>query len=151
MGKGIGKKYYEWDESKLRRDKQAFIAIIVFIALVLFALASCKVSAPVMMGGTQARRDSTRIEYKHDSIYTDRWHKIYIKGDTVFIHDSIYVDRWHRLHDTLRFESRDTIYQPVPYEKKGSAFLRNSGIALWVIIGLIILAVIAGIVIKVAK
>lgn len=64
--------------------------------------------------------------------------------------------------DSLRLEIqiRDKIIKelrsqkeqaPVYIEKEGSAFLRNSGIALWVIIGLILLAVIGGIFVKFAK
>ena len=151
MGKGAGKKYYEWYERDLNEKKHRIIVIAIFIAMVLFAMVGCKGSAPAVLGSAQSHRDSTRIEYKHDSIFTDRWHTRYIKGDTVYIHDSIFTDRWHRSHDTIRIEKTDTIPVPVPYEKKGSTFLRNSGIALWVIIALIILAVIAGIVIKVAK
>lgn len=40
---------------------------------------------------------------------------------------------------------------PVYIEKQGSTFLRNSGIALWVLIVLFVIAVIIGIVIKFAK
>ena len=64
--------------------------------------------------------------------------------------------------DSLRHEIqiRDKIIEelknsreqvPVEVEKKGSAFLRNSGIALWVIIALIIAGVVIGIILKFAK
>jgi hypothetical protein len=88
-----------------------------------------------------------------DTIYRDRWHKEYQKGDTVFIHDSI--DRWHKkyiyLHDSINNSRTDTIYQQIQVEKKGSAFLRNSGIALWILIALFVVSVIIGIIIKFAK
>ena len=121
-----------------------------FVCCLLFACAGCKTTAPSAPTNT-ARRDSARIEYKHDSIYIDRWHTVYTKGDTVYVYDSIWRDRWHTRHDTLCVNKSDTIYQQVVTEKKSSVFLRNSGIALWVIIALLILSVLTGIIIKFAK
>ena len=121
-----------------------------FVCCLLFACAGCKTTAPSAQTNT-ARRDSARIEYKHDSNYIDRWHTVYTKGDTVYVYDSIWRDRWHTRHDTLCVNKSDTIYQQVVTEKKSSVFLRNSGIALWVIIALLILSVLTGIIIKFAK
>ena len=93
------------------------------------------------------------MELRIDTIYRDRWHKEYQKGDTVFIHDSI--DRWHNryvyIHDSIDNSRTDTVWQQVPVEKKQNMFLRNSGIALWVILTLAFVAMIIGIVIKFAK
>lgn len=127
----------------------------LFYILVLVILASCKASAPVVppTNVSQHDSDSVRTEYVQDSIYIDRWHTQYVKGDTVYIHDSIFKDRWHNrdIRDSIYINNTDTIYKTVTVEKKGSAFLRNSGIALWVIIALLIIAVIVGIVLKFAK
>ena len=65
--------------------------------------------------------------------------------------DSIYFYKWRNKHDSIYINNTDTIYQQVVVEKKGSAFLRNSGIALWVLIGLLVVAVIIGIILKFAK
>ena len=136
--------------------RQAITAIIITVLVIVAGvLCSCKSSAPVVppTNVSQHDRDSVRTEYVHDSIYIDRIHKEIIKGDTIIIHDSIFRDRWHNrdIHDSIYINNTDTIYRTVTVEKKGSAFLRNSGIALWVIIALLIISVIVGIVLKFAK
>lgn len=127
-----------------------WIIAAAFICCLLLAVSGCKTPAPSLPTNTH-NRDSVRIEYKHDSIWNDRWHTIYTKGDTVYIHDSICIDRWHTKRDTISKTRTDTIYQQIQVEKKGSAFLRNSGIALWILIALFVVSVIIGIIIKFAK
>ena len=140
----------------MNRQNPILIHLLLLIIGCMIALAfvGCKSVMPALPTNISNRTsDSVRTELRIDTIYQDRWHKEYQKGDTVFIHDSI--DRWHNkyvyIHDSIDNSRTDTIYQQVQVEKKGSAFLRNSGIALWVIIGLILLAVIAGIFVKFAK
>lgn len=125
---------------------------IVFILLAL--LVSCKtLPTPTPTNSHERDDDSIRTEYRIDTLIVDRWHTIVHKGDTVYIHDSI--DRWRIKHDSIYaykyINNTDTIRIPVEIEKQGSQFLRNSGIALWVLLALLLLAVIAGIVIKFAK
>ena len=76
-------------------------------------------------------RDSIQIqkEYIHDSIYNDRWHTIYIKGDTIREKDSIVIYTWRirEVHDTLRVNHADTV--PVPVEREltgGERFMIRS-------------------------
>lgn len=126
------------------------LKLIIAGMVTLLWMTSCKTTIPTLPTNT-ASRDSVRVELKHDSIYIDRWHTEYMRGDTLIIRDSIYRDRWHVRHDSIYFASVDTIYKQVVVEKKGSTFLRNSGIALWVLLALLLLATIAGIVIKFAK
>lgn len=151
MGRGIGKKYFDWFDRQVTRQRQAIVSLAIVIILVAFALlVSCKTVTPILPTNT-AQRDSVRIEYLHDSIYTDRWHTEYVKGDTIYIRDSVWRDRWRWKYDSIYFSSVDTIYQQIIVEQKGSMFLRNSGIALWVLLGLLVIAVIIGIVLKFAK
>lgn len=140
----------------MNRQNPILIHLLPLIVgcMIVLAFVGCKSVTPAVPTNTSNRTsDSVRTELRIDTIYQDRWHKEYQKGDTVYIHDSI--DRWHNkyvyIHDSIDNSRTDTIYQPVEIEKKGSAFLRNSGIALWVIIGLILLAVIGGIFVKFAK
>lgn len=141
----------------MSRNNPIFVHLLVLIlaGMVLLAFVGCKTLPAAPIPAPSHNRDSVRIEYRHDSIYTDRWHTIYTKGDTVFVHDSVWRDRWHRTHDTIRIQNTDTIYQPVPVEVikevDKSPFLRNSGIALWVILAILFLSIIAGIIIKFAK
>lgn len=140
----------------MNRQNPILIHLLLLIIGCMIALAfvGCKSVVPALPTNTSNRTsDSVRTELRIDTIYQDRWHKEYQKGDTVFIHDSI--DRWHNkyvyINDSINNSRTDTIYRQIQVEKKCSAFLRNSGIALWVIIGLILLAVIAGIFVKFAK
>lgn len=151
----VGRKYIDWYESICKRTFHGFICIAITLVLIVFALlVSCKTpQLPTLPNSSDRSHDSIRTEYVHDSVYIDRWHKEIQKGDTIYIHDSI--DRWRNkyvyIHDSIDNSRTDTIYQNVEIEKKGSAFLRNSGIALWVLIALFILAVIVGVVLKFAK
>lgn len=123
---------------------------IVFILLAL--LVSCK-TLPTPTNSHERDDDSIRTEYRIDTLIVDRWHTIIHKGDTVYIHDSI--DRWRIKHDSIYayryINTTDTITNTVTVVDKGSQFLRNSGIALWVLLAILLLAVIVGIVIKFAK
>ena len=149
-------KYLDYWDRKIKEELDAIKAIIIAAVLIIFAaLVSCKSQQlPTLPTNSHdSSRDSVRTELRIDTIYQDRWHKEIQKGDTVFIHDSI--DRWHAryiyIHDSIDNSRIDTIYQPVEIEKKGSAFLQNSGIALWVLIALVVIAAIVGIIIKFAK
>ena len=141
----------------MSRNNQIFTWLLfaILLGMLLLCMIGCKSAAPVIppTNVSQHDHDSVRTEYVHDSIYVDRWHKEVTKGDTVFIHDSIlhWRDKLVYIHDSIDNSRIDTIYNTVQVEKKGSVFLRNSGIALWVIIALLILAVIVGIVLKFAK
>lgn len=130
-------------------------AIVTFVCVM--GMVGCKTPCPcaaLPSGGTHDHTgDSVRTEYVHDSITIDRWHTRYVKGDTVYVRDSIFRERWRNKHDSIYINNTDTIRDTVTVEveKKGSAFLRNSGIALWVLIALFVIAAIIGIVLKFAK
>lgn len=134
------------------------LVVLLWLWLLLLFVICCFVGCksqqlPTLPNSSDRSHDSIRTEYVHDSVYIDRWHKEIQKGDTIWIHDSI--DRWRNkyvyIHDSIDNSRTDTIYQTVEVKKKGSAFLRNSGIALWVIIALIIAGVVIGIILKFAK
>lgn len=115
---------------------------------------SCKGVTPALPTNVSSSdSNNNHTENRIDTVYRDRWHTEYMRGDTLIIHDSI--DRWRirnvYIHDSIYNSRIDTIYQQVQVEKKGSAFLQNSGIALWVLIALAVLAAIVGIVLKFAK
>lgn len=131
-----------------------YLAGAIILCLLILALVGCKTLPPPTPTNSHSdSHDSVRTEYVHDSIYIDRWHTEKQKGDTFYIHDSI--DRWRNkyiyIHDSINNSRVDTIYQPVEVVKPQSQFLRNSGIALWVLIALLVVAVIIGIVLKFAK
>lgn len=130
------------------------VLAIIIIGIILLMFIGCKSQQmPTLPSSSDRSHDSIRTEYVHDSVYIDRWHKEIQKGDTFYIHDSI--DRWRDryicIYDSVDNSRIDTIHKVVEIEKKGSAFLRNSGIALWVIIALIIAGMVIGIILKFAK
>jgi hypothetical protein len=137
------------------RDAAISLTIAVILIIAAVACNSCtRVPASVVLPNVHnTDSDKTRTEYVHDTAYVDRWHKEYIKGDTVYKHDSI--DRWRNryvyIHDSIDNSRIDTIYQTVQVEKPYKQFLVNSGVALWIIIILIVLAIVAGLFIKFAK
>ena len=60
-------------------------------------------------------------------------------------------DKYNEIHDSVYINQTDTIYQTVTVVQPVNTFLKNSGIALWVIITLAVLAIVAGLFIKFAK
>ena len=131
----------------------------IILAAIVLSFTGCKTPCPCASAGTNTQHsetnDSVHTEYVHDSIYIDRWHKEYVKGDTVFVRDSVFRDRWHykQLHDSVYIAQTDTITNTIvqEVEKPANAFWKGSGIALWVLIGAIVLGAIIGIIIKFAK
>lgn len=136
------------------RNGNVFLWLLFAIALgvCLLAMTGCRTQPciPLPSSGTHDH-DSTRIEYVHDSVSVDRWHTIFTKGDTVYVRDSIYFYKWRNKHDSVYINNTDTIYQTVQVEKPVNVFLKNSGIALWVLIVMLVIGVIIGIIIKFAK
>lgn len=122
-----------------------YLLLLIIGGMILLAFVSCKTpQLPTLPNSSDRSHDSVRTELRIDTIYQDRWHKEIQKGDTIFIHDSI--DRWRvryvYIHDSIDNSRTDTIYQTVEIEKKGSEFLRMSGIAFWILIAAITILVV---------
>ena len=69
--------------------------------ILLLALAGCsrKTAAPVVV----PMHDTLwQQHYTVDTVYTDRWHYIDRKGDTVWLVDSVIVYRAKYVHDTVK-------------------------------------------------
>lgn len=109
--------------------------------MIIMLLSSCKTCVPVV-----EVRDSIRIEYKldsvyeykHDSIYVDR----YTRGDTIWITTekwrTQYKDKIVLQHDTIR----DTQTQTIVQAEKQKGFVYYCG---WVLIALVCGAAFVGI------
>ena len=133
------------------------IALMLIIAMFafMFSMASC---SPKVVPGMSHNRDSVRVEkiYIVDSTYIDRWHTILQKGDTIYKHDSIvkYLWRYKEIRDTLTVVSVDTITIREGVEKplsKGDKFLLHSGVALWILVAVLIVAGVVAIVLYIRK
>ena len=130
--------------------------VLMFMLFMCMALAmvGCAHVKPVIAPSVhEHEKDSVRTEVRYDSVFVDRWHTILQKGDTIRIHDSIYVQ--HFKHDSIFINigehTTDTISVVVEVEKKGSEFWKGSGIAFWILLGLLVIGCIVGIIIKFAK
>ena len=147
-----------------KHDVLNILATAILFAILIVCFASCKAYYPLPSNTSTQQHDSVRTEYVHDSIYIERVRNIYTKGDTVYIHDSIFVANTSKevKHDSIHIHHTDTIHKVYPPDKhptstrettlsKGTVFLRNSGIALWVILSILFVAIIIGITLKFAK
>lgn len=78
--------------------KRHIYTIFALTALLIVVLTtSCKSSEPLIESKVEYRYiDRERI----DTLYNDRWHTEYMRGDTLVIHDSI--DRWHTHNEYVR-------------------------------------------------
>lgn len=114
----------------------------------------CASSRPIMSESSNHEREQStnqsHVEHTTDSTLIDRLREVITRNDTVFIHDSIYIYKLRdrhvtdSIHDTLYINNTDTIRLTVTneVEKPIAPFVRNSCIALWVIIGVAILALV---------
>lgn len=105
----------------MNRLKDILLDALIFTAFVamLFLFFGCGHTKVVTMPEIHRNdNDSIRTEYKHDSIYIDRVHNVFVKGDTVRIHDSIYIEKWRDrfIHDSIVKVKSDSIPYPVEVE-----------------------------------
>lgn len=148
-------KYLDWYEGKCKRTFHGIISIAVALILILCAfLVSCKTpQLPTLPNSSDRSHDSVRTELRIDTIYQDRWHKEYQKGDTLYIHDSI--DRWRvrevYIHDSIDNSRCDTIINTVEVEKPYKEFLVRSGVAFWILLVFVIVCIGAGITLKIKR
>lgn len=122
--------------------------------LLLITMIGCASSRPIMSESSnhecEQSNNKSHVEHTTDSTLIDRLREVITRNDTVFIHDSIYIyklrDRYvtDSIHDTLYINNTDTIRLTITneVEKPIAPFVRNSCIALWVIIGVAILALV---------
>lgn len=114
----------------------------------------CASSRPIMSESSNHEREhsnnQSHVEHTIDSTLIDRLREVITRNDTVFIRDSIYIYNLRYLHvtdtvhDTLYINNTDTIRLTITneVEKPIAPFVRNSCIALWVIIGVAVLALV---------
>lgn len=123
----------------------AYIAINSTLLAILLALllSACSVQKPLV---TKSARDSVRVEtqIRIDSVFRDRWHTEYVKGDTLHIIDSVFMDRWHFERKTDSVCIRDTIREPyevqVPVRKRND-YDRATARGFWILLSMLVLRV----------
>lgn len=103
---------------------------ILFILICACALCSCHLKRQIIDTTYVSNNDSVRdvrIERVFDSVYIDRWHTIFQRGDTVFVRDSTVE---HRLRDAAKIDTfvdiqsdtiriTETTTEYIPRERSG--------------------------------
>ena len=119
----------------------AFIIGFLIGICICVCLSSC--STPKTVTRTEYRdRHKTDTVQVVDSFY--RYRFVWLRGDTIYVHDSI--DRWRTKDRVIREYVHDSIDRPIEIEKPKSGFEKavyGSGYVLW---GLIIIAILIGII-----
>lgn len=116
-------------------------ALFAMIALFSGCAAQKVVTVPL-----NNNRDSVRVEtqLRVDSVWRDRWHTEFIKGDTVHVYDSVYVDRWRYINKTDSICVRDTISVPVEVSvpvRERNGYDRFTSWGFWILFLLLVLRV----------
>ena len=116
----------------------------------------CRSLQPTVGINTSTDTNHVKTDYRHDTIIIDRLHEVIRGADTVYVRDSVIVVKYKYVHktDTLHISKTDTITvtNTVIEEKQiGSPFIYKSGIALWVVLGILLLLAIIWLVWKLAK
>lgn len=132
---------------------------IVFLFVVL-VLVGCASTRPTITNTSSHEQEHTNqqshSETVVDSTLIDRLREVITRNDTVYVKENVYIYKWRdrqvtdTVRDTLYINNTDTITIPVEVEKPIAPFVRNSCIALWVIVGVAIIALIGWIVWKFA-
>ena len=140
--------------------RRSIFYILLCIALVTIG---CRQTRPVVLPHANVSLNDSfvyRWNFLLDTTITDHYRDIYRHKDTVYVKDSTNTIHTHFeiKGDTVYKTQVDTIYVSVevPIEvpgkiSKGNRFLINSGIALWIIAGILLIAIIIGITLKIAK
>lgn len=85
----------------------------LFIIALMLTISGCsrKIVSEVVTVHDTVYQSATNVnkQYQHDSIYIDRWHTIWLQGDTVHHRDSIYFYIEKTVHDTV--QKTDTVYR----------------------------------------
>lgn len=85
---------------------------LIFLMLATTGCSSFKDVAPVVV---PVHDTLWQQHYEVDTVFTDRWHYIDRKGDTVWMRDSVIVYRAKYIHDTTRVV--ETVTVPVTLTK----------------------------------
>ena len=122
------------------------LAFVVGSMLPLALLCSCNTTRSTATHDT-VYVDKVRTEYrtKIDSIWNDRWHTQYVKGDTVYRVDSLVMHRYVfrgdtlTVHDSIYVSKADTM--TVEVKKPLSGFVKGQIAGFWLLLIGIVLAV----------
>lgn len=128
---------------------------IVFLFVVL-VLVGCASTRPTITNTSSHEQEHTNMQSHSetvvDSTLIDRLREVITRNDTVYVKEYEYIYKWRdrqvtdTVRDTLYINNTDTIINTIEVEKEIAPFVTKSCIALWVIVGVAILALIGWIV-----
>lgn len=128
---------------------------IVFLFVVL-VLVGCASTRPTTTNTSSHEQEHTNMQSHSetvvDSTLIDRLREVVTRNDTVYVKEYEYIYKWRdrqvtdTVRDTLYINNTDTITNTIEVEKPIAPFVMKSCIALWVIVGVAILALIGWIV-----
>lgn len=128
---------------------------IVFLFVVL-VLVGCASARPTITNTSSHEQEHTNMQSHSetvvDSTLIDRLREVVTRNDTVYVKEYEYIYKWRdrqvtdTVRDTLYINNTDTIINPIEVEKPIAPFVLKSCIALWMIVGVAILALIGWIV-----
>lgn len=135
------------DEERFNSCLGRLLMLIAILLLIAFLFCSCKTTRHTATHDT-IYVNTERVEYqwRHDSIYLDRWHDRWVMGDTVYLRDSVVHYRWHTktdtvaLHDSIYVSKSDTT--TVEVKKPLSSFVKGQIAGFWVLLVGIILFIV---------
>ena len=133
------------------RHIAAHVGIMVLILTIFFCicffLGGCKSQQPLVQVRELVVHDTTQVV---DSVYQDRVHYVYQKGDTVFKTDSVFLYKYKYLDKVKEMTVRDSIPYEVVVEKPvhvRSGYDKFVSWGFW----LLIAAILAFVAFKIAK
>lgn len=127
-------------------------SILIYIICVASMLAGCRT---IKEAHTEMSRDTLIVktyEYVLDSVYIDRYHNVYVKGDTVFKTDSIINNVWKIVSntDTIYKSKTDTVYDTTEtIVSQRSDYDKAMSIGFWSLLAIMIIYIVVRILIRV--
>ena len=129
------------EQKHILRSFSVFLIIFSLFFLICILLGSCKTVKTVVEYRDHYVHDTTQVV---DSIYQDRVHYIYTKGDTVFKTDSVFLYKYKYLDRNVVEYVHDSVPYPVEVEKfvtVRSGYDKFCSWFFWIVVVLVILYV----------
>ena len=127
------------EQKHILHNFSIFLLIWAIFCAICLLLASCKTVKTVVEYRDHYVHDTTQVV---DSIYQDRVHYIYTKGDTVFKTDSVFLYKYKYLDRNVVEYVHDSVPYPVEVEKYvtvRSGYDKFCSWFFWIVVVLVIL------------
>ena len=128
------------EQKQILHNFSIFLVIWAIFCAICLLLASCKTVKPVVEYRDHYIHDTTQVV---DSVYQDRVHYIYQRGDTVFKTDSVFLYKYKYLDRNVVEYVHDSVPYPVEVEKfvtVRSGYDKFCSWFFWIVVVLAILA-----------